>query len=187
MTRIVLVRHGATAWTGHRYCGRSDPELSPAGIDQARTAALRVVALVAPGTSVVTSPSRRAVDTARLVAERIGGPIAVDERLAEVDFGAAEGLSFEAVSRRWPTIAERLLAADLDIDWPDGESAAAFRTRLSGVAAILASTPGDLVVVSHAGPIRALAALLGADAEPPALSLAPGAVVLVQRLSQSLS
>jgi probable phosphoglycerate mutase len=184
MSRIVLIRHGATAWTGQRYCGRSDPELSPAGLDQARAAALRVAGLVAPGTSVLTSPSRRALDTARLVAEAIGGSIVLDDRLAEVDFGAAEGLSFDSVSRRWPTIAEQLLAADLDIDWPDGESAADFRTRLTEVARALGSTPGDLVAVSHAGPIRVLAVLLGGGSEPPALDPAPGAVVVLTRLSQ---
>jgi ribonuclease H / adenosylcobalamin/alpha-ribazole phosphatase len=186
MTRIVLVRHGATAWTGRRYCGRSDPELSSAGLEQARTAAIEVAGLVAPGTSVVASPSRRALDTARLVADRIGGPIAIDDRLSEVDFGAAEGLSFESVSRRWPAIAERLLAADVDIDWPDGESATAFRTRLSGVAETLASTSGDLVVVSHAGPIAALAALLANGLQPPVLDLAPGTIVVVPRRAQAV-
>ncbi len=183
MTRIVLVRHGATAWTGQRYCGRSDPELSPAGREQARAGALRVAGLVAGGTPVVVSPSLRALDTARLVAGRIGGPITVDDRLAEVDFGAAEGLSFASLSRRWPATAERLLAGDRDVDWPDGESAAAFRTRLSDVAATLASTQGDLVVVSHAGPIRVLAALLGGRLQPSVVDLAPGAVVVVPRLA----
>ena len=179
MSRIVLVRHGATAWTGHRYCGCSDPELSPAGFEQARAVAHRVAGLVPPGTSVIASPRRRALDTARRVAARIDGAIAVDERLAEVDFGAVEGRSFETVRRRWPAIAERLLAAELDIDWPGGESAMAFRTRIHEMAAALAAVPGDLVVVSHAGPIRALAALLGADAGGPDLDVEPGGLLVV--------
>jgi broad specificity phosphatase PhoE len=185
MTRIVLVRHGATAWTGRRYCGRSDPELSPAGLEQARAAAIDVGGLVAMGTPVIASPSRRTLETAHLVADRFGGPITIDERLSEVDFGAAEGLPFESVGRRWPVIAKRLLAGDFDIDWPDGESATAFRTRLSGFAEALASTSGDLVVVSHAGPIAALAALLSRES-PPVLDLAPGAVVVVPRLAQAV-
>jgi probable phosphoglycerate mutase len=183
MSRIVLVRHGATAWTGRRYCGRSDPELSPAGLEQARRAARRVAGLVAPGTAVICSPSRRALGTARLVAKRIGGPAAVDDRLAEVDFGAAEGLSFDEVRHRWPSISERLLAGDLDVDWPDGESASEFRARLHEVAAMLAGTQGDIVAVSHAGPIRALSALLGGDATP-TLEPAPGAVVIVPLRTQ---
>jgi probable phosphoglycerate mutase len=133
---------------------------------------------------VIASPRRRALDTAREVVAHVHGVVAVDERLAEVDFGSAEGLSFESVRRRWPTIAERLLAAELDIDWPGGESAIAFRTRMREVALALASPPGDLVVVSHAGPIRVLAELFGADAAPNVVDVAPGGIVVLRNLPQ---
>src|SRR5207245_1620384 len=85
--------------TGRRYCGRTDVPLTSAGRRDATALGSRL-ASIAGGALVRTSPLRRAVETAALIAR--GGPFWVDERLREIDFGAAEGLSFAELARRGP-------------------------------------------------------------------------------------
>jgi broad specificity phosphatase PhoE len=159
---LVLVRHAATAWSGHRYCGRSDPPLDRAG----RAAAVRLATdlrpFLEPGIRIVSSPRRRAVQTARTIAAAFGGaPIELDERWAETDFGLAEGLTFEQLALVDPAIAARVVAGDVDIDWPAGERAAALTARVEAAWRDLARGLGDagVLVVSHGGPIRVAIAL----------------------------
>jgi probable phosphoglycerate mutase len=168
--RIWLVRHAPTDWTGRRWCGRSDPALSKAG----RAAADRLAAelaveitadLVDPrGTSVVlvSSPSRRAVQTAEPIARALAAPIHIEHDLAEVDFGTADGLTWDELVASHPSLASTILAGT-DPDWPDGETRArvAARARRAAGRLLDRARSGDVVAVSHGGLLRALAPLLG--------------------------
>ena len=122
---IILVRHAPTAWTGSRYCGRSDPPLDAAGVAAARRLAGDLATTLAPGTRIVTSPLRRAHATATAIADAAGiDDITIDDRWREADFGIAEGLTFEELERLAPDLARRLADGETEIDWPDGERAA---------------------------------------------------------------
>ncbi len=182
MSRICFVRHGATSWSGRRFCGRSDPVLSAVGRAQAATAAERLALMGFRATEIRTSPLRRARQTAERIAASVGGPVVLDRRLREIEFGAAEGLTYDAVQARWPDLAAWLLAADPEIDWPEGETAAAARARIAPVADDLRATDRDLIVVSHGGTIRSLAVLLAAARQPTAVELLPpGGIVVLDR------
>jgi probable phosphoglycerate mutase len=150
---LLLVRHAETAWTGVRYCGASDPPLSEVGRLTADRLAAALVHVVPPGTPIVSGPSLRTTDTATRIARRTGGAITIDERWREVDFGEAEGLTFDEVAARWPALAADVAAGRTAIDWPGGEPAAGFAGRVTAAIAGLAPRPLT-VVVSHAGPIR---------------------------------
>lgn len=178
MPGIILVRHASTAWTGHRYCGRSDPPLDDAGRVAAAELARELTATVAPGTRIVTSPSRRALATATAIARACGiESVTVDDRWREADFGTAEGLSFDELARVAPDLARRLADGDPDIDWPDGERAAELADRVATAWRDLVQVGDDVVVVSHAGPIR-IAIALATGREPGAADLpGPGAVI----------
>jgi broad specificity phosphatase PhoE len=170
---VLLVRHAETAWTGIRFCGTSDPPLSDLGRLAADRLAESVAGTVPRGTVIVSSPSRRAIETASRIGEGIGAPVAIDSRWREVDFGAAEGLTFEEVAERWPAHAARLLEGETSIDWPEGEREADLGARVEAALRGLPPSP-CAIVVSHAGPIRlAIAITLGIAPEriPP---LAPG-------------
>jgi probable phosphoglycerate mutase len=120
VTEIVLVRHGETVWHGeNRYTGRSDVPLSDRGREQA--AALARWAATADLDAVVTSPSRRARDTADAAAAAAGRVAQVDPRLVEVDFGAGDGLTREEMARRFPTALEAFLDRPATHPLPDGE------------------------------------------------------------------
>ena len=103
-TRIILVRHGETALTSQgRYSGRGDVPLSDQGEAQAMAAGGRVAGISRDVTAVLTSPLRRCVRTAELIAAEVGGiPVTVVDDLIECDFGEWEGLTFAEAQERWP-------------------------------------------------------------------------------------
>jgi broad specificity phosphatase PhoE len=97
--QVVLVRHGETEWSlDGRHTGRTDIPLTERGEEQARAVA-RVLAGRRFGL-VLTSPRRRAQDTAALVTPGLlDSPEAiVDPDLAEWDYGAYEGLTSPQIS-----------------------------------------------------------------------------------------
>jgi len=158
MTTIILVRHGATAWSGARYLGRGELPLSEGGAEAVRTMAERMAPTLPDGVRIVTSPSIRARTTAEIIAAAMERetPIAIeiDPRWAEVDVGDAEGLTFGDVERRFPVLARQLAAAETEIDWPGGETAGAFHARIEAAWTDLLAAGRPTVVVSHAGAIR---------------------------------
>jgi broad specificity phosphatase PhoE len=160
---LVLVRHGeSTANAAGLLLGRTDADLTERGRHQAVAAR----ALLGPVREVTSSPLRRALDTAALLAgER---PVEVDGRWVEVDYGEYEGWSLGAVPadvwRRW--------RSDPDFRPLGGETLGEVGTRVRQACRQLfaeegqgARDPeGDRVVVSHVSPIKAAVAwALGAD------------------------
>ena len=87
----------------------ADVELSPLGRDQA--AAVGRWLAEAPEawrpTLVLTSPYRRAAETARAALGSSGVPLDVDERLRERDLGAFDGLTGRGIRARHPAEAAR--------------------------------------------------------------------------------
>lgn len=154
-TGLILVRHAPTGWSGRRYCGRSDPPLEGPGHAAATRLAATLAPLLPASVRIVTSPSRRARETAAAIADAIGGATVVaDDRWREVDFGAAEGRTFDELAAIEPALAARLVSGESIVDWPDGESATAFADRVAAAWWDLAGSAVETVVVSHAGPIR---------------------------------
>jgi ribonuclease H / adenosylcobalamin/alpha-ribazole phosphatase len=156
-TTTVLLRHGQTALSAERrFAGRGDFPLTDLGRKQAAAAAAR---LGQRGgiEFIVTSPLGRARRTAEAVAERLNVPMAVEDGLAETDFGAWEGMSFAEVSDRWPE-EMRLWLADAEVAPPGGESFAAVARRVdAALDRLLAGRPGrTVVVVSHVTPIKTI-------------------------------
>ncbi len=177
--RVYLVRHAATEWSGTRFCGTTDLPLSPAGRAQADRLTARLVEAGVGVTSVRSSPARRALQTAQPLALALRAHLEVDARLREVDFGLAEGRAFAEVERAWPAIARALLAGDPDIDWPAGERASEFRDRVTALVRDLEDVrEGNLVLVTHGGPIRCLVARLGPDIDA---KLGPAEVLVLER------
>jgi broad specificity phosphatase PhoE len=166
MADVVLVRHAATAWSGVRYCGRTDLPLTASGAAAAEALGLALASSLPSSTQVVSSPLLRALETARAIATAIGAAgFTLDERWSETDFGAVEGLTFAELQAAHPRIAEQVAGGDTGIDWPEGETAAALRDRVEEAWRDLAAATGHWVVVSHGGPLRiAIALASGADA-----------------------
>src|SRR5690606_11917106 len=111
---------------------------------------------------VVSSPLCRAADTAAAIGAGAGVEVRSDARLAEGSFGSWEGLTRRevlglggadaALRERWEE--------DPSAAPPGGESILGVQRRVTGLADELAGEfPGGAVaLVSHVGPIKALAA-----------------------------
>ena len=166
-TRLLLLRHGQTVLSiDRRYSGHGDPELTTVGLAQAAGAAARLGA-VREITTVLTSPLRRARQTAEAVALATGVPLAVRNGLVETDFGEWEGLTFEEARDRDPELHAKWLGAE-DVAPPGGESFAAVRKRVGAeLSAIVEEFEGEtIVLVTHVTPIKMiLRQALGGSAE----------------------
>jgi broad specificity phosphatase PhoE len=101
-TTFFLVRHAAHDRVGTVLCGRMPGvTLGAPGRAQAERLAGRFAAENVA--CIRTSPLERAVETAEPIAARIGQPLELCDAIAEIDFGAWSGTSFEALAQdpRW--------------------------------------------------------------------------------------
>ena len=101
ITRVFLVRHGATPLTADdRFAGSSDVPLGHEGQVQAERLADRLAA--APLVAAYSSPLRRSVTTATVVASPHGLSPVLADSLREIDHGRWEGLRRDDVQRVYP-------------------------------------------------------------------------------------
>ena len=165
ITRLYLVRHGATALSAEdRFSGAIGVDLSDDGRAQADRLGMR---LLDDGISVVyTSPMSRAVETAQIVARHIGVEPAMRDGLREIGHGHWEGLTRSEVEARFPDEYAAWEEDPFTYAPSDGESGVAVLARaLPEVRDIVVRHAGARVlVVSHKATIRILlSSLLGFD------------------------
>jgi broad specificity phosphatase PhoE len=134
MLTLVLTRHGLTPRSNpEQHLGqRIDVELSDDGRAQARALAARLAGVAFE--RIISSPLARARQTAEIVAAALGqrADLSVDARLAEMDFGEWEGLTYAQIYER---DGDRRRAWEKDpsgIACPGGESADDVAARARG-------------------------------------------------------
>jgi broad specificity phosphatase PhoE len=163
VTRYFLVRHGETQWHAeNRYAGVSDVELTPRGLEQARE--LGAWARTAGLTGIWTSDLSRAQRTAAACAATAHTPLAVDVRLRELDFGAAEGMTRRQIEQRFPGVAQSFARDPVVHHLPAGEDPVqAARRFIDCLRQIGTQHPdGPVLVVAHSTVLRlALCSLIG--------------------------
>jgi broad specificity phosphatase PhoE len=155
MLTVFLLRHGETGWNKQgRVMGRTQVPLDADGIKQIQKIAPLVATLELDG--IYTSPLRRAVQTARVVAEGTNLPICKSEGLNEIAFGEWAGRHFddlidEALYRRFIKSPARTVL-------PGGETISDVQRRgLSVINEAAQNVPGGrFLFVSHGDVIRAI-------------------------------
>jgi broad specificity phosphatase PhoE len=163
--RLVVVRHGVTAWNREgRFQGHLDPPLSADGRREATLVAQRLAddEDLRPG-RIGSSPLARATETAAAIATSCGIPLERDERLMEIGQGRWEGRTHDEIAAEDPAGYRRWRSSAGLKQPPGGESAASATRRLASFVRSLGpgQDEGDTIcVVSHGGSIRILAALL---------------------------
>ncbi|HQX75849.1 MAG TPA: histidine phosphatase family protein [Thermoflexales bacterium] len=103
MTQLWLIRHGQTDWNvQRRWQGQSPnaPSINALGVAQARAVADELADT--PFDALYASDLPRAVETANIIAARIGLPVQIDPRLREISQGDWEGLTPREISERYP-------------------------------------------------------------------------------------
>ena len=162
---LVLTRHGQTVWHAeNRYAGVSDVDLTDEG--RAQAVRLAVWATGARLDGIVSSPVRRARETAGPVAHAVGLTVTVVDDLREIDFGTAEGRTMDDLAAVDPRMVAHFRADPVAHHFPGGEPPAKAAERavraLRGVAADHAGR--TVLVVAHNTLVRlALCRLLGID------------------------
>ncbi|HJD13026.1 MAG TPA: histidine phosphatase family protein [Candidatus Ruminococcus avistercoris] len=90
--KLYFIRHGETVWnTQAKLQGKSDIPLNEKGVALARVTGEALADV--PFAAIYSSPLKRALQTAQLVAGDRDVPIVTDRRLEEIGFGIWEGLS----------------------------------------------------------------------------------------------
>lgn len=146
MTTICLIRHGETEWNKiGRIQGTTDVPLNETGKLQARACGSHLT-----GESwdvIVTSPLKRAKQTAAIINETMRLPIFEMPEFQEKHFGKAEGMTVEERYGLYP-----------DKNYPGQEQAEEFHGRLSKGLAQLNEQFGNqrVLVVAHGGVINAI-------------------------------
>jgi probable phosphoglycerate mutase len=167
-TTTLLLRHGQTVLSiEKRFSGGGDQALTEVGRAQAAAAAVRLASSGA--VAVVSSPLRRARETALLTAEALGVEVSFDDGFRETDFGDWEGFTFSEVRAKWPRELEEWLAST-SVAPPFGESFDDTAARVRQARDRVLSSYGGktVVVVSHVTPIKTLLRI-ALDAPPSAL------------------
>ena len=166
-TRILLVRHGGTVWSGDdRFAGSSDIELSDEGRAQAAALGRRLAGVRID--AAYCSPLKRAVETAGLaLGDRPAMRATPVEGLREIDHGSWEGRVHAEVEREDAEHYRAWQADPFMSPPPGGESGLSVLARaLPAVHEIVERHVGQTVlVVSHKATNRLLlCSLMGIDA-----------------------
>jgi broad specificity phosphatase PhoE len=146
--RLVIVRHGETDWSkAHRHTGRTDVPLTDEGVAEA--ARLKPALAGRPFALVLTSPLRRARETAALA----GFPDAeLCDDLLEWDYGKDEGRTSAEIREERP-------GWSVWSDGPkDGEPLAHVAVRVERVIELALAADGDTLAFAHAHVLRILTA-----------------------------
>jgi probable phosphoglycerate mutase len=167
VTRLFLVRHGATVWHAeNRYAGITDVALDARGHVQAEH--LAAWASKAGLTAIWCSPLTRARETAAPAARAAELDPRIDERLREIDFGQVEGKTISEAEQLFPEEIRRFKADPVTYPMPGGEDPhQAARRVVSALREIASTHPhGHVLVVAHNTLLRlALCSLLGIPLE----------------------
>lgn len=149
--QLLLVRHALPVRNEHGE--GSDPELSEGGWEQARRLPDALARF--PISRLVSSPQRRAIQTAEPVAAARDLPVEIDDRLAEYDRDLPQYVPIEHVRTENPEEWARMAQGRLPSTVDEGAFRARVRAAIDDVVA--AADPDDTVAIfSHGGVINVL-------------------------------
>ncbi|QYB01022.1 histidine phosphatase family protein [Rhodococcus sp. USK10] len=158
--QLLLIRHALPELVT-TSSGRADPALTEEGHAQAK----RLPAALAPYriARIVSSPQRRALETAAPVAEALNLPVTEYVGLAEYDYDLDHYIPFHEAEARAPEAYARIRAGE----FPKSVDADAFRTRVFDSLGRIVDESGHedtVAVFAHGGVINVfLQELLGLD------------------------
>ena len=164
MTKLILARHGETVWNVEKiYRGRTDVNLDEVGIKQAELLGKYLSNWELE--AIYSSPLRRALDTANIIAhyQKIG--VHIVEGLIDFDYGEWQSLPEQEVKRLYPALLNEWHSNPHKVVMPGGESLEDVSKRaIKVVNDVLSKYQGSVVLVSHRVVNKVLiCSLLGLD------------------------
>jgi broad specificity phosphatase PhoE len=164
MAKLILARHGETVWNVEKiYRGRADVNLDEVGIKQAELLGKHLSNWKLE--AIYSSPLKRALDTANIVAryQKIG--VHVAEGFIDFDYGEWQSLPEEEAKRLYPTLHNEWHNNPHKVKMPGGESLEDVRKRAVAIVNdVLSKYQGSILLVSHRVVNKVLiCSLLGLD------------------------
>jgi len=157
---IYFIRHGESkADLENKIESRYDAELTEKGNEEARLASIYFKEKGIEFTQILSSPLKRAVKTAKLIAENQNTEMIIDADLAEIDRGVLCGLDRVEADEKYP---RKLYRTHYDY-YPEnsGESAYLVRSRANRMLQkIMSADTERLLVVSHGAFLNGLLSAL---------------------------
>jgi broad specificity phosphatase PhoE len=159
---VLWARHGQnqanlTRQFSHR---RLDLDLTARGRQQAEHLATALTARLGEAgepPTLFSSPLRRALQTAEIVATRLGAAVEVIDALREVNVGELDGRADADAWRIYESVLEDWRQGRYERSFPGGENWHQLCARLRhALGCIAAAAPGDIaVVIAHGANLRA--------------------------------
>lgn len=167
-TRLILARHGQTAWNAsRRFQGQTDVPLDEEGLAQAAALAKRLAGDPVHVSAIYTTDLQRAHQTAQVIAKALMAaghprcPLVVEPRLREMHFGDWQGKTYAEIHHSTPQALAQWEADLARFAPPNGESMGIFSARVGeAMEEIRAAHPdGSVLVVAHGGPLQVMICL----------------------------
>ncbi len=123
---LVLVRHGQSDWNlKNLFTGWKDPDLTPLGIEEAKTGGKALADYGLKYDIAFTSALTRAQHTLKIILDEIGQPgleTIKDQALNERDYGDLSGLNKDDARAKWGEEQVHIWRRSYDVPPPGGES-----------------------------------------------------------------
>ena len=164
MAKLILARHGETMWNVEKvFRGRADVNLDKVGIKQAELLGKYLSNWELE--AIYSSPVKRALNTANIVARYQKVAVRIAEGLIDFDFGEWQSLPEQEVKRLYPAILNEWHNSPDKVKMPGGESLEDVRRRaVEVVNDVLFRHQGNVLLVSHRVVIKVLICyMLGLD------------------------
>ena len=157
MSRLLLARHGVTDFNNaKKFAGCIDVELSEDGLKQAERLRDRLSGEKID--AIYSSDLKRAMATTEVISSAHNTDIVACPELREMNYGYAEGLTYQEIKNSYPEIAGLIADYSLELDFPGGES---FRELIERTCRFVDrldkyASSETVLIVSHNGPLRVL-------------------------------
>ena len=165
MITIILIRHGETDWNREKiFRGQADVTLNRRGLNQAWLLA-KYLAKV-PITNIYSSPLKRALKTAEVIANYHHIKVEQTTALTDINYGVWQGMSEHLVREQYGQLFEQWLQSPHLVKIPRGETLDDVRQRGLGLIdhIVKVHDGGTVALVSHRVMNKVLiCALLGLD------------------------
>ncbi|WP_033827924.1 histidine phosphatase family protein [Bacillus andreraoultii] len=161
MVRLYIVRHGETEWNQEgRMQGSFDSKLTEKGKRYARLLSERLKPI--SFSKMICSPSKRAVDTAKILNSDCNGKIMLDERIVEMKMGRWQGMTEEEIQLQFYEDYKKYIDQPELYRNDDGETFQDVLARVKGFLMDIQSEPddGNILIVTHGSFIQILLILL---------------------------
>ena len=147
--KLILVRHGETLSNReNRVQGITDTELSDYGRMQVEKLAESLK--IDPIEVIISSPLKRAYQTATAIGKFHNVPIELEKNLQELNHGDFENVTIEDLKEKYSPFIKQWFNNPASVAMPNGESLLDVQMRAwSAIQRIIKKTKNNILIVSH--------------------------------------